>query len=135
MPPYLLITVWTALCLALIAAAFWRGRWPDRAAAIGFFANFIASNLLTDNHDWYHVQRGVLAADIALSIALFVIAARSRRRAYLVAGVLQAAALLNHLIFAVAPTVVSPPAYLATETMIGVLVLAAIGLGVARARR
>lgn len=134
-PPYLLTTIWMVLCLALVIAAFWRGRWPERTAALGLLINSVASYFSTNTYDWFHVQVLVWLEDFAYGLLLFFVAAKTRRVVYLVAAGLQTAIVLNHLVFALTRIFISPPAYLAMETVLSFMVLGTLAAGVGGGRR
>lgn len=72
---------WVSLASLLITAgvAFWRGGWPERAAAAAMILAWFASSLLYKSQLWFGPQTAVFVVDACLLLVLLVIALRSDR--------------------------------------------------------
>ena len=72
---------WANLLALLLATgvALWRGRWPERAAAVAMIVAWLASAWLHDADQRLGPQAIIMVIDIALFLVLLVIALKSER--------------------------------------------------------
>jgi len=118
------------IALGIVAAV--RAEWPDRAAVMACFLAWLASIAIVQvSQEWQPPQLGIVAVDLALFLALLVVAVIAKGRAWLfVASGFQLGALGLHLVVAVG-TGISAKAYFAALTVTSWLVIAAIALSIA----
>lgn len=81
MAPLNSLPQWSSLAALLITAgvALWRGRWPERLAAVAMILAWFATGFLYNNHQKFGPQTAVFLVDLALMLVLLFIALRSDR--------------------------------------------------------
>ena len=72
---------WANLLALLLATglALWRGRWPERTAAVAMIMAWLASTWLHDADQWLCPQAIIMSIYIALALVLLTIALTSDR--------------------------------------------------------
>jgi hypothetical protein len=88
------------------AFAWWRGQWPERAAATAYLLAWLATELLQPDlyHRFRYMEAGVLVVDAALVAALAYLAIRSGRGWLIWATAFQLLSTSAHLARAMDPS-------------------------------
>ena len=125
--------IWASALVGASGLALWRGRAPERLAAIGALAAWILSLLAQDTHAFFDPQFGILAVDIGF-LAFLIWLALTRDRIWLLfAAAFQLLGVVTHLA-SLAETEVRNLAYLRSLAIWGYMFVIALAVGALTAR-
>lgn len=119
---------WRFALLLVSILSLWRGRTPERLAALSFVLATIGTSLAARRHDWEIPQWGILAIDVTLLVILVTLTLRYDRVWLLFASAFQFLSVMIHLAFA-ADEGVMPLPYMRGLVIWSYLTLLALAIG------